>query len=192
MGSPACSGPRATVPTSARMASSRCARCGRRTRERDSRSATSRRFGSATPGSSVTAEIEVETTFVEHAYIEPEAGVARRVGDRLELTVSTQAPYMDRDEVALILGIPPTQVRIIPTACGGGFGGKLDLGVHPLLAIAAWRPDRPGRAAWTRPASMAASPKRPPARIRATAGAAATARLARCRVHRPCDTPASA
>ena len=46
---------------------------------------------------------------------------------------------MDRDEVALILGIRPDQVRIIPTACGGGFGGKLDLGVHPLLAIAAWR-----------------------------------------------------
>ena len=52
-----------------------------------------------------TAEVEVETTFVEHAYIEPEAGFARRVGDRIELTVSTQTPYMDRDEVALILGI---------------------------------------------------------------------------------------
>ena len=122
-------------------------------------------------GSAVTAAIEVETTFIEHAYIEPEAGVARRVGDRLELTVSTQAPYMDRDEVALILGIAPTQVRIIPTACGGGFGGKLDLGVHPLLAIAAWRLGGPVRAVWTRPESMAASPKRHPSRIRATAGA---------------------
>ena len=39
---------------------------------------------------------------------------------------------MDRDETALILGIRPEQVRIIPTACGGGFGGKLDLGVHPF------------------------------------------------------------
>jgi len=146
----------------------------------------------ALAGSAVTAEIEVETTFVEHAYIEPEAGVARRVGDRLELTVSTQAPYMDRDEVALILGIPPTQVRIIPTACGGGFGGKLDLGVHPLLAIAAWRLDRPVRAVWTRPESMAASPKRHPARIRATAGADANGRLTGFRFHGDFDTGAYA
>jgi aldehyde oxidoreductase len=138
----------------------------------------------------VTAEIEVETTFVEHAYIEPEAGVARRVGDRVELTVSTQTPYMDRDEVALILGLRPDQVRIIPTACGGGFGGKLDLGVHPLIALAAWRlgEGQAVRAVWTRPESMAASPKRHPARIRATAGADATGRLTAFRFHGDFDT----
>jgi len=118
------------------------------------------------------AEVEIETTWVEHAYIEPEAGYARRVGDRIEVVVSTQAPYMDRDEVALLLGILPDQVRIVPTACGGGFGGKLDLGVHPLIATAAWLTNRPVRAVWTRPESMAASPKRHPARIRATAAAA--------------------
>jgi CO/xanthine dehydrogenase Mo-binding subunit/aerobic-type carbon monoxide dehydrogenase small subunit (CoxS/CutS family) len=146
--------------------------------------------GAALAGSLVTAEVEVVTTFVEHAYIEPEAGVARRVGDRLELTVSTQAPYMDRDEVALILGVRPDQVRIIPTACGGGFGGKLDLGVHPLLAIAAWRvgDGRAVRAAWTRPESMAASPKRHPTRIRATAGVDATGRLTAFRFHGDFDT----
>ena len=143
-------------------------------------------------GSAVTAEVEVETTHVEHAYIEPEAGVARRVGDRLELTVSTQAPYMDRDEVALILGLPPTSVRIIPTACGGGFGGKLDLGVHPLIALAAWRTGRPCRAVWTRPESMAASPKRHPARIRATAGADADGKLTGFRFHGDFDTGAYA
>jgi aldehyde oxidoreductase len=139
-----------------------------------------------------TAEIEVETTFVEHAYIEPEAGFARRVGDRIELTVSTQAPYMDRDEVALILGIPPHHVRIIPTACGGGFGGKLDLGVHALIAIAAWRTGRPVRAVWTRPESMAASPKRHPSRIRATAGVDADGRLIGYRFHGDFDTGAYA
>jgi aldehyde oxidoreductase len=142
--------------------------------------------------SQVTATIDVETTFVEHAYIEPEAGMARRVGDRIELTVSTQAPYMDRDEVALILGIPPENVRIIPTACGGGFGGKLDLGVHALIAIAAWRTGRPVRAVWTRPESMAASPKRHPARITATAGADADGNLTGYRFHGDFDTGAYA
>ncbi len=74
-----------------------------------------------------TADVVVEdsfvTGFVEHGYIEPEAGWAQRVGDRLEITVSTQAPYMDRDEVAQIIGIPNESVRIIPTACGGGVAG---------------------------------------------------------------------
>ena len=143
-------------------------------------------------GAAATATVEVETTHVEHAYIEPEAGLARRVGDRIELTVSTQAPYMDRDEVALILGLPPTSVRIIPTACGGGFGGKLDLGVHPLIALAAWRTGRPCRAIWTRPESMAASPKRHPARISATAGADADGRLTGFRFHGDFDTGAYA
>ena len=45
---------------------------------------------------------------------------------------------MDRDELALILGLPTGAVQVIPSACGGGFGGKLDLSIQPLLAIAAW------------------------------------------------------
>ena len=138
------------------------------------------------------ASVEVETTFVEHAYIEPEAGYARRVGDRVEVFVSTQTPYMDRDEVALILGIRPDQVRIIPSAVGGGFGGKLDLSVHPLVAAAAWLTGRPVRAVWTRPESMAASPKRHPARIRASAGATADGRLTHLRFHGDFDTGAYA
>ncbi|MGH6915350.1 MAG: molybdopterin-dependent oxidoreductase, partial [Geminicoccales bacterium] len=91
----------------------------------------------------VVAEGCFTTSFVEHAYIEPEAGWAKRIGDRIEIHVSTQTPYMDRDEVANVLRIAPERVRIVPTACGGGFGGKLDLSVQPLLAIAAMLVERP-------------------------------------------------
>jgi CO/xanthine dehydrogenase Mo-binding subunit/aerobic-type carbon monoxide dehydrogenase small subunit (CoxS/CutS family) len=146
----------------------------------------------ALASAAATAVVDVETTFVEHAYIEPEAGWARRVGDRIELVVSTQTPYMDRDEVALILGIAPERVRIVPTACGGGFGGKLDLGVHPLVATAAWLLDRPVRSVWTRPESMAASTKRHPARIRAEAGVDEAGRLVGFRFHGDFDTGAYA
>ena len=59
--------------------------------------------------------------------------------DRIEVAACTQAPYMDRDETARVLGIAPEHVRIRPTACGGGFGGKLDVSVQPLLAVAAWK-----------------------------------------------------
>ena len=79
------------------------------------------------PTAAAVAEGEFETGFVEHAYIEPEAGYARRVGDRIEILACTQTPYMDRDEVANMMRLRPEAVRIIPTACGGGFGGKLDL-----------------------------------------------------------------
>jgi CO/xanthine dehydrogenase Mo-binding subunit len=69
--------------------------------------------------------------------------------------------------MALILGLKPEQVRIVPTAVGGGFGGKLDLSLQPLIATAAWVLDRPVRCVYTRPESMASTTKRHPARIRA-------------------------
>src|SRR5690606_41130301 len=62
----------------------------------------------------VVVEGDFETQFVEHAYIEPEAGYAYRVGDRLVVHVTTQTPYMDRDGIAAILGIEPESVRVVP------------------------------------------------------------------------------
>jgi CO/xanthine dehydrogenase Mo-binding subunit/aerobic-type carbon monoxide dehydrogenase small subunit (CoxS/CutS family) len=118
-----------------------------------------------------------ETGFVEHAYIEPEAGWARRVGDRLEITACTQAPYLDRDDTAQVLGLPPESVRVIPSACGGGFGAKLDMSVQPFIAIAAWLTGRPCAMVYSRPESMATTTKRHPSRIRARIGAGRDGRL---------------
>ena len=124
-----------------------------------------------------TAEGTFETSFVEHAYIEPEAGFARRVGGRVEIHACTQAPMMDRDEVSRVLGLPRENVRIVPTACGGGFGGKLDVAVQPMLAVAAWHLDRPVRCVYERIESMASTTKRHPASIRARASCDAAGRL---------------
>jgi CO/xanthine dehydrogenase Mo-binding subunit len=127
-----------------------------------------------------TAEGRFHTAFVEHAYIEPEAGYAVPIGpgpDRIEVTASTQAPYMDREETARVLGLAPERVRIRPTACGGGFGGKLDVSVQPLLAVAAWVTRRPVRIVYTRTESMASTTKRHPASIRARASADADGHL---------------
>ena len=60
------------------------------------------------------------TSAVEHGYLEPEAGYATKIGQRLEIFVCTQSPYMDQTEVAQFLGIEPGQVRIITSAVGGG------------------------------------------------------------------------
>jgi len=121
----------------------------------------------AIAGAAFVAEGEFTTSFVEHAYVEPEAGYAERVGERLRVFAATQTPYMDREEVARILQIKDTQVHIVPSAVGGGFGGKLDISIQPLLAVAAWKLNRPVRAVYTRPESMASTTKRHPARMRA-------------------------
>jgi aldehyde oxidoreductase len=118
----------------------------------------------------LSVEAEFETQFVEHAYIEPEAGYAERFvedgQDRIRVFSSTQTPYMDRDELARILKIRAQQVHIVPSAVGGGFGGKLDLAVQPLLAVAAWKLNRPVRYAYSRPESMVSTSKRHPSKMR--------------------------
>jgi CO/xanthine dehydrogenase Mo-binding subunit len=123
----------------------------------------------------VVVQGEYETGFVEHAYIEPEAGFARRVGDHIQ--ACTQSPYMDRHDIAKILGIAPEQVRIIPTAVGGGFGSKLDLSVQPFVALAAWKLGRPVRMVYSRTESIVSTTKRHPARMRLRAGATRDGKL---------------
>ena len=71
------------------------------------------------------AEMSFSTSYVEHAYIEPEAGAAWMDGDTVVIQAYTQAPIMDRDETAKVLGLAEEKVRIIPSATGGGFGSKL-------------------------------------------------------------------
>ena len=132
-------------------------------------------------GAFAAAEVEVEgdfgTGFIEHAYIEPEAGCAGRVGDRVEVQVTTQSPHMDRAELEAILGLPEGAVRIKPTAVGGGFGSKLDLSVQPYLALAAWKLGRPVRLTYTRPESMMSTTKRHPSRLHVRIGATRDGRL---------------
>jgi aldehyde oxidoreductase len=125
----------------------------------------------------VVAECGYETGFVEHAYIEPEAGFAQRVGDTIEIQACTQAPYMDRNDIAAILGIAPEQVRIIPTAVGGGFGSKLDLSVQPFLAVAAWRLRKTVRMVYSRTESIISTTKRHPSRMKLRAGCSKDGKL---------------
>ncbi len=131
-------------------------------------------------------EAGFETAYVEHAYIEPEAGYAEIVAgtdasghavERLRVFACTQTPYMDRDEIAHVLSLPPERIHVVPSAIGGGFGGKLDLSVQPLLAVAAVKLKRAVRVVYDRPESMQSSTKRHPARMTARAACDAEGRL---------------
>ncbi|MER8508271.1 molybdopterin-dependent oxidoreductase [Mesorhizobium sp. M0199] len=119
----------------------------------------------------------IDTSYVEHAYIEPEAGYAFMDGDTLVVVACTQAPYMDRDDTAKVLGLAPEKVRIVPTATGGGFGSKLDVSLQPLIGLVAMKTGRSAALAYTRTESMISTTKRHPARMRASIGADADGRV---------------
>ncbi len=131
----------------------------------------------ALEASAVTASLDIETSYVEHAYIEPEAGWAVMDGDTLVISACTQAPYMDRDDIATLLRLSPDRVRIVPTATGGGFGSKLDLSVQPYIGLVALKTGRAAALTYTRAESMTSTTKRHPARMRAQAGADAEGRV---------------
>lgn len=133
------------------------------------------------------------TAFVEHAYIEPEAGTAFiRDDGRIEILACTQAPHMDREAVAAILGVAEDRIVITPTAVGGGFGSKIDVSVQPILALAAQVTGQPCRICYTRPESMRSTTKRHPARMRVSVGADADGRLTGLRFDGDFDTGAYA
>ena len=131
----------------------------------------------ALAGSTHVVEGSITTAFVEHAYIEPEAGAAWMEGETLVIRACTQAPVMDRDETAAVLGLPPDRVRIIPSAVGGGFGSKLDISLQPLLGLVTLKTGRPARMIYSRAESMASTTKRHPAEMTGRIGCDAAGRI---------------
>jgi CO/xanthine dehydrogenase Mo-binding subunit len=108
----------------------------------------------------VTVEDTYRTQFVDHAYLEPEAGVGWIDDDGvLTLRVATQVVEHYRD-VARILGMPEAKVRVIAPYVGGGFGGKEDMTVEPYIALAVRHTGKPVRMQWTRNESLLARAKR--------------------------------
>lgn len=119
----------------------------------------------------VTVQGRFTTSFVEHAYIEPEAGYAQLVDGRIEIHACTQAPVMDLEALEVVLGMARDRIRIIPTGVGGGFGSKLDLSVQPYLALATLKTGQPVRLCYSRTESMQSTTKRHPADITLSIGA---------------------
>ncbi|MEJ6405089.1 molybdopterin-dependent oxidoreductase [Yoonia sp. 2307UL14-13] len=124
-----------------------------------------------------TATGRFETSYVEHAYIEPEAGSAWMDGDTIVIQACTQAPVMDQEDTAKVLGLSVDKVRIIPSAAGGGFGAKLDVSLQPLLGLAVLKSSQPCTMVFSRTESMRTTTKRHPGTMEATIGADADGRI---------------
>ena len=110
---------------------------------------------------------EFTTTWQEHAFLQPEAGIAYvDEQDRVIIETAGQWLHEDRRQIAQMLQLPEEQVIVRYTAIGGAFGGREDLSIQHVVALAAWKLRRPCALVWSREESMIAHHKRHPANIR--------------------------
>jgi aldehyde oxidoreductase len=96
-------------------------------------------------------ENDYSTPFIDHAYLEPDSGVASFSADgKVTIWTPTQSPFEVRNQIAACLGLPEEKVRIVATPLGGGFGGKNYVSIQALLALGAFRTKRPLKLTLTR------------------------------------------
>jgi CO/xanthine dehydrogenase Mo-binding subunit len=126
----------------------------------------------------VVLEEEFSTSWQEHAYLQPEAGIAY-IDKQGRLVVETAGQWLheDRRQIAAMLKLPEEQVVIRYAAIGGAFGGREDLSMQHLLALATWKLKRPTALIWSREESMIAHHKRHPMTIRCRWGAMRDGRI---------------
>ncbi|WP_424932739.1 molybdopterin-dependent oxidoreductase [Amaricoccus macauensis] len=111
-------------------------------------------------------EDDFSTQQVEHAYLEPEAGIAYVDADDVVTVISpSQNITHHRHMLSEIIAKPINKVRFIMSPVGGGFGGKEDMIYQGMLALAAMKTHRPVQLNFTREESLIASAKRHPSRV---------------------------
>jgi nicotinate dehydrogenase large molybdopterin subunit len=115
------------------------------------------------------SDLVVEQTYttqqVEHAYLEPEAGVGYVDHDGVVTILSpSQNITHHRHMLARIIAMPINKVRFIMSPVGGGFGGKEDMIYQGMLALMAMKTRRPVRLVFTREESIISTAKRHPSR----------------------------
>jgi len=120
----------------------------------------------------VIVEGEYRTPIQEHAFLQPEAGLAYIDDEgRITLECGGQWTHEDQEQVAHSLNLPPENIRIIYPAVGGAFGGREDMSVQIVLALAAWKLQKPVRIIWSRKESILGHGKRHQVVLRAKWGA---------------------
>jgi CO/xanthine dehydrogenase Mo-binding subunit len=127
------------------------------------------------------ADVIVENTYrvpmVDHAYLEPESGVAW-LDDEGVITIRAATQVIEHFRgIADVLGLPHNKVRVIAPMVGGGFGGKEDITVETYLALLVWKTGKPVSLTYTREESIIAHSKRHPYVMKYKTGATKDGKL---------------
>ncbi|MCB0076958.1 MAG: molybdopterin-dependent oxidoreductase [Anaerolineales bacterium] len=119
------------------------------------------------------------TGMQEHAYLQPEAGLGYIDESTGQIVVNVAGQWMheDRIQIAHALGMPEAQIRVEYSAIGGAFGGREDMSIQIILALAAWKVGRPVKIIWSRHESIIGHHKRHAYTIRTKWGASWSGRL---------------
>lgn len=133
------------------------------------------------------AEVVVEGTYElphqEHAYLQPEAALSCIDDEgRVTVYIAGQWTHEDREQIAHALDLPAEQVRVVYPAIGGAFGGREDMSLQIVMALAAWRLAERGetraiRTQWSREESIVGHHKRHRGRIHTRWGATRAGRI---------------
>jgi putative selenate reductase molybdopterin-binding subunit len=126
----------------------------------------------------VTYEGTFTTQRVQHAHLETHGGMAWLDSNGvLNVRSSTQTPFLTRRALADIFNLPSDKVRVFCERVGGGFGGKQEMFVEDVLALAALKTGRPVQLELTREEQFIATSTRHPMRVTVKAGADSNGKL---------------
>jgi len=127
--------------------------------------------------SEILTESEFHNSYVAHAPMEPHAATAMIDGDKINVWVSTQAPYRVQDTIAREMNVPLEKVRIRTPFVGGGFGGKSPHAQAVEAVKLAKITGKPVLVAWTRQEEFFYDTFRPAAVVKITSGTDKTGRI---------------
>jgi putative selenate reductase molybdopterin-binding subunit len=126
----------------------------------------------ALANSAVTYQATFTTQRVQHAALETHGGLAWvDASGILNVRSSTQVPFLTRRALVDIFKLAPEKVRVFCERVGGGFGGKQEMFVEDILALAALKTGRPVKLELTREEQFISTSTRHPMRVTVKAGA---------------------
>jgi len=129
------------------------------------------------------AEVRIDATYraqrLQHAHLETHGAIAWTDTDgRLTVRSSTQVPFLTRDALATLLDRPKDSVRVLCDRVGGGFGGKQEMLVEDIVALAALRTGEAVSLDYSREEAFVGAFGRHPMQVRVRLGADRDGRLA--------------
>ena len=115
---------------------------------------------------------------VQHAHLETHGAIGWLDPDqRLNIRTSSQTPFLTRNALCALYDLPRERVRVFAERVGGGFGGKQEMIVEDIVALAVLKTGRPVKLEYTRQEQFSASTSRHPMRIKVKVGARCDGRL---------------